>query len=141
MDGIALEAKAHWGYARDQMAAWSDELRTKPETIACWPTFVAEIDDEVIGFAQIDPTVEPWELVSLWVLPRYMRQGVGTGLLGKVRALAQVAGEEAIHIDSDPHALGFYRACGASVVGSVAAPIEGEAGRVRPQLRMPTREA
>ncbi|MCA0243852.1 MAG: GNAT family N-acetyltransferase [Proteobacteria bacterium] len=138
LDRIALEAKSHWGYAQEQLIRWESDLRTRPETIAAWPTSVAEIEGRVAGFAQIDPTASPWELVSLWVQPGHMRQGIGAALLRTMQEVAQQSGVREIHIDSDPNALAFYIACGASVVGSVAAPIEGEPSRVRPQLRLPT---
>ena len=138
LDRIALAAKSHWGYAPEQLIRWASDLRTRPETIAAWPTRVAEIDGRVAGFAQIDPTARPWELVSLWVQPGLMRQGIGAALLRTMQAVANQSGVPEIHIDSDPNALAFYTACGASLVGSVAAPIEGEPFRVRPQLRLPT---
>jgi ribosomal protein S18 acetylase RimI-like enzyme len=141
MDRIALEAKAHWGYTSEQLARWAPDLTTKPETIASWPTVVAETDGHVAGFAQIDPTVSPWELVSLWVKPAFMRQGVGASLLRHMQEIARDSGMPEIHIDSDPNALPFYKACGASEIGTVAAPIEAQQDRVRPQLRLPTRGA
>jgi hypothetical protein len=39
-------------------------------------------------------------------------------------------------IDSDPDAEGFYVRSGATVVGRVAAPIEDQSDRYRPQLRL-----
>ena len=41
-----------------------------------------------------------------------------------------------IVIDADPNAENFYVHCGATVTGVVPAPIEGQPGRTRPQLRL-----
>jgi N-acetylglutamate synthase-like GNAT family acetyltransferase len=141
MNRIAVEAKAHWGYSSDQLARWAPDLSTTPETIASWPTVVAETDGCLAGFAQIDPTVSPWELVSLWVKPEFIRQGIGTSLLRHMQSVASDSGMPEIHIDSDPNALLFYKACGATEVGTVAAQIEAHQDRVRPQLRLQTRGA
>ena len=138
MDQVALQAKAYWGYTSKELARWAKDLRTKPETIGAWPTAIAEVNGHVAGFAQVDPTVNPWELVSLWVKPEFMRRGIGGSLLRHVQAIARDSGMPEIHIDSDPNALPFYLACGAIEVGAVAAPIEGRPDRVRPQLRAST---
>jgi N-acetylglutamate synthase-like GNAT family acetyltransferase len=138
LDRIAVEAKANWGYTQEQLARWKFDLTTPPETLASRPTYVAEIEGRVVGFGQLDPQNKPWELVALWVRPSFMRQGVGTTLLRKLRMLAQESGVEEIHIDADPNALHFYKACGAAEVGSVPAPLEVQPTRVRPQLRLPT---
>ena len=140
LDAIAWQAKAHWGYTAAQLEAWAAELRTPPERLHTHPTWVAGFgahSGPVLGFMQIDPTVTPWELAALWVLPAHMGQGIGRALLRHAAALAAEAGQLALHIDADPHAAGFYRACGAVPVGTVAAPLPGAPDRVRPQLRLP----
>ena len=138
LDRIALEAKAHWGYSQAQIDRWKTDLTTKPETIASWPTFVAEADENVIGFAQIDPTTTPWELNSLFVEPGRMRQGIGSGLLRSAMQVAYQSGVDELHIDSDPNALEFYKSFGAQEISALPSPIEGQPARVRPQLRLRT---
>jgi len=95
----------------------------------------------VVGFAQIDPTTTPWELISLFVEPCRMGQGIGAELVRKAMLNAHQSGIEILHIDADPNALGFYRSFGAQEVAAVPAPIENAPDRVRPQLRLPTRGA
>jgi GNAT superfamily N-acetyltransferase len=141
MDRIALDAKASWGYAAEQLQAWRSDLLTPPKSLNSHPTFVAEIDGEVRAFAQASSSSRPWELVALWVSPPYMGRGIGRALLGRVAAQAHAAGQRCLAIDSDPNAEPFYRACGARVVGSVPAAIEGQPGRTRPQLVLATRAA
>jgi GNAT superfamily N-acetyltransferase len=141
LNRLARESKAHWGYTEAQLDRWAGDLTTRPDTLATWPTVVAVADGQLAGFAQVDPTREPWDLVSLWIRPAFMGRRIGATLLREVRALARRAGVQAIHIDADPNALGFYRACGAIEIGAVPAPIEGQPSRVRPQLRLPVRGA
>lgn len=136
LDRIAMASKAHWGYAAEDLARWANDLRTPPQTIADWPTFVAESEGTVVGFAQLCPISEPWELVSLFVHPARLGQGIGRRLLEKAIASAASAGQGRLHIDADPNALSFYLACGAKHVASVAAPTSADSGRVRPQLAL-----
>lgn len=137
LNRLARESKAHWGYTEAQLDRWAGDLATRPDTLATWPTVVAVADGRLAGFAQVDPTREPWDLVSLWIRPAFMRRRIGATLLREVQALARRAGMQAIHVDADPNALAFYRACGAIEIGTVPAPIEGQPSRVRPQLRLP----
>jgi ribosomal protein S18 acetylase RimI-like enzyme len=141
LNHIALEAKAHWGYTHEQLRHWKASLLTEPGSIETWPTFVAEAQGQVAGFAQVDPEGDPWELISLWVLPQYMGKGFGKALLQQVRQAAFAAKQSCVHIDSDPNAAAFYLACGAVAVGEVSAPIPGQPARVRPQLRLATSAA
>ena len=136
LDRIAFAAKAHWGYAEHDLARWAPDLRTPPETISAWPTFVAESEGIIIGFVQLSPISEPWELVSLWVHPGHMGRGTGHQLLRRASAAASESGQSRIHIDADPNALGFYLACGARQLGTISAPISTNPSRVRPQLEL-----
>lgn len=138
LDPIAFAAKAHWGYSREQLHLWKQELTTPPDSIDGRPTFVAEVDGKVVAFAQTDPSVEPWELVALWVLPRFMGRGLGRALLRASAAAAKAAGQDVLAIDSDPHAEAFYLACGARNVGRIPAPIAEDEARARPQLLLDT---
>ena len=133
---LAREAKGHWGYSAAQLERWHDELTPTAESIRRWPTFVAEIEGEAAGFVQLNTESTPWELEHLWVAPRCMRRGVGRALLTRALAEAAANGEATLAIDADPHAERFYVAAGARRIGAVAAPIDGEPNRVRPQLRL-----
>lgn len=138
LDAIALNAKAHWGYSVSQMAAWRASLLTDPKTIDSWPTLVADVQGDAVGFGQVNPECSPWALISLWVLPEHMGQGVGKALLQHLAHIAASAGVQTLHIDSDPNAERFYLGCGAVRIGTTAAPIQGKPSRVRPQLRLQT---
>jgi GNAT superfamily N-acetyltransferase len=138
LDEIALEAKAHWRYSQAQMDAWRSELLTPPYSLRSCPTFLAEEDTEILGFARLDPGREPWQLAAMWIRPRFSRRGIGRALLRHVCGYAASFGQSVVAVDSDPNAKGFYLACGATVVGRVSAPISGDANRTRPQLVLST---
>lgn len=138
---VAVLSKAFWGYSPEQLALWRDDLVVDPKTAIEWPTVVAESDGQISGFAQLDPTRNPWDLARLFVEPGAHRQGVGRSLLTWIQGLAAEAGQAEISIDSDPHAAAFYIACGATVQGIVAAPLPGEPHRTRPQLLLRTKVA
>ena len=138
---LAYAAKAYWGYSTDQLSIWRNELTFRPETISAWPTWVAEIDGMPVGVIQLNPTVEPCELDSLWVLPMAMGRGIGKALLRQALDAALQLGLSEVAIDSDPNAESFYLSCGAVRVGEIQAPIADQPQRIRPQLRLPTSAA
>ena len=132
---LAYAAKASWGYAPSDLAAWRDDLRFSATSIRMLPTFVAEDPhDRVCAVVQLDTRGTPWEIGALWVDPAAMRQGHGRALMRQAAAFAHGSGQVELAIDADPNAAAFYRSLGARPVGALAAPIVGDPARVRPQL-------
>jgi len=139
---LAFASKAHWGYVSGQLHDWRSDLTFTPDTISARPTFVAEEEPgALVGVVQLNPSVEPWELDALWVLPSAVGRGVGRTLLRQALLVARQAGRTEVAIDADPNAEGFYLSCGARRVGERAAPIAGQPRRILPQLRLATGEA
>lgn len=131
---IALEAKAHWGYAPEQIERWRGDLTITALLLREADVQVAEIDGRPVAFYALERTEGGFELSHLWVSPAYMRQGIGRRLIEHAIASARRRGAVRITIDADPYAEPFYLACGAVRIGAVGAPIEGESHRVRPQM-------
>ena len=136
LSALAISAKAVWGYSAQQLALWSGALRISPESIASEPTFVAEEKSRLVGVAQLATSDRPWGIECLWIHPAVIRRGVGSLLMRHVLTHARANGQSELRIDSDPHAEAFYLRLGAHRVGEVAAPIEGEPHRMRPQLAL-----
>jgi ribosomal protein S18 acetylase RimI-like enzyme len=134
LSALAMQAKAHWGYPAEALERWRTELAVSPTAVRERPTVVAEVGSKVVGFYSLRPSGESWELFDLWVLPGFMRQGVGRALLSHALAIAARAGVTKVTVDADPNAESFYLQNGAIRFGEVPAPIPGQPGRVRPQL-------
>jgi len=138
LTALAQRAKAHWGYPGDALARWHHELTVTRASIESLPTAVAERDGAVVGFFQLRLDGADATLEHLWVLPEQIGHGIGRLLLQRALDDTRAAGHDRLCIDADPHAEAFYRACGAVQVGEVAAPIEGQPERVRPQMALAT---
>ncbi len=129
---VARTSKAHWGYAKETLESWRDDLTLTAGDLDHMVVHVATIDGAIAGFyAIVPPAGENWSLEHFWVLPQYMHRGVGRALLA--HALT-TAGDCSVAVDADPNAENFYLRCGARRVGEILAPIAGNSGRVRPQL-------
>jgi GNAT superfamily N-acetyltransferase len=134
LSALAIESKAHWGYAASVMASWQENLRVSSAEIDSKPTWVAEVDGDVVAFYTMVPSRDCWHLDNFWVSPRHMRRGIGRKLLEHALQLAVEGGALNVTVDSDPNAEVFYLACGATRCDAVPAPISGQPDRVRPQL-------
>jgi len=134
LSDLVILAKSYWGYSTEAMERWRPELAVSPADVRERPTFVAVVGAEIAGFYSLRPAQSAWELDNLWVLPAFMRQGVGRELLNHALATAAQGGASEVTVDADPNAESFYLACGATRRGEVPAPVPGQPERVRPQL-------
>jgi len=134
LSALALEAKAYWGYSREELKSWRDQLKVSPSDVASKPIYVGAINGEVVGFCSLAPSGQAWKLDNLWVAPQFMHRGVGRALLAHALEVAFRGGASSVTVDADPNAESFYLSCGAVRCGEVPAPIPGHTDRVRPQL-------
>ena len=134
LSAIAFKAKAHWGYSAEALESWRRDLAVSADDIVSKRIFVAVAEGRIAGFYSFLPTERDWLLDHLWVLPEYMRLGIGRALVTHALETAARGGASSVTVDADPNAETFYLACGAMRRGEVSAPIPGHTGRVRPQL-------
>jgi GNAT superfamily N-acetyltransferase len=129
---LARTAKAFWGYPDDWLKAWESDLQITARDIERHPTFVASMDDEVVGVCQLLESDAHAFLEHVWVDPRRHGLGVGRALVQHVRGVARGV----LAIVADPHAEPFYLHLGARRVGEVAAPMPGAPDRTLPLLEL-----
>ena len=129
---LARRAKAHWGYPEEWLAAWDADLKITEAAIERHPTFVAALDDEVVGVCQLQESDQHAFLEHVWVDPSAHGRGVGRALVEHARSNARGV----IAIVADPHAEGFYFRLGARRVGEISAPMPGAPERKLPLLEL-----
>jgi len=118
LSNIAIQAKAHWGYAKEQLEVWGREFLTmSSEYISDHYVWVACIHSGAVGFSGVSINDAEAELDHLWVLPTYIGQRIGTQLLLYTAQRLQEMGYSEMVFTSDPHANGFYRKLGAERIG------------------------
>ena len=72
-----------------------------------------------MGFAAILRREDgDFDLDALFVEPNSWRQGIGRALVQHCTAAARDAGAESLHVVGNPHAEGFYTACGFDTLGT-----------------------
>jgi predicted N-acetyltransferase YhbS len=139
---LAMNAKAHWGYAKEVLEGWREQLTMSAGKIRTNPTYVAAAAGQIVGFYSLEPArAQSWQLDNFWVKPGYMNRGIGRALINHALDTAARGGASQVTVDADPNAAPFYIHCGAARRGEVAAPIPGDSKRVRPQLAFDCRAA
>jgi GNAT superfamily N-acetyltransferase len=104
---------------REALLANPDAIALPIAQIEAGGVFVAEVSGSIAGFAAILPRDNgDSELDALFVEPGAWRQGVGRALVDRCAAAARSAGAHALHVVGNPHAEGFYRACGFEMLGT-----------------------
>jgi GNAT superfamily N-acetyltransferase len=104
---------------RDALLANPDAIVVPAEQIAAGHVFVAESDDVIVGFAAVLPRPDGnAELDALFVEPTLWRGGVGRLLVDRCADVARGRGSRVLHVVGNPHAAGFYVACGFQTTGT-----------------------
>ena len=119
LSGIALAAKKNWNYPEPWFKLWGDMLKITPEFILNNNVWVADHNNQIVGFAAISINESVAELEHMWIIPKHMRKGVGENLIKKVIEYCQFNGIEKLRIESDPNAQIFYEKMGAKLIGYV----------------------
>jgi GNAT superfamily N-acetyltransferase len=123
---IALDAKRYWGYPEHWIKHWEADLTISPEFIRDNEVYVAELDGEIRGFYALCVSGEKAELAHMWVTPASIGTGIGKELFLDAMERAAALDIRDVEITADPNAAGFYRRMGATQVGEIDAPVDGE---------------
>jgi GNAT superfamily N-acetyltransferase len=106
---LTFESKAHWGYDRDFVRGWADELDFETDE----ERWVAEAGGEIVAWAGLVPPVEGVAVLDdLWVDPEWMGRGLGSRLFRLAADRARELGAERLEWGAEPNALGFYEKMG-----------------------------
>jgi N-acetylglutamate synthase-like GNAT family acetyltransferase len=98
---------------KDALLANPDAIVLPAEQIAACEVFVAERDNKIVGFAAVLPRADgDTELDGLFVEPDIWKHGIGRQLIERCAEFAIASGSTALHVVGNPHAAGFYTACG-----------------------------
>ncbi|MGI9068660.1 MAG: GNAT family N-acetyltransferase [Pyrinomonadaceae bacterium] len=123
---VAHDAKRHWGYPEHWIKHWQDDLTISPEFIATNQVFLAEKDDQILGFYALIIRQEKAELDHMWIAPEHIGSGVGKQLFLHALKNASRRSVSEIEILSDPNAEGFYRKMGAHRIGETVSETDGQ---------------
>ncbi len=117
LSAIAFAAKQHWGYPREWMEEWREELTVTPDFIRTQSVCVAQYAGDVVGFFALKRQEDALHLEHLWLKPAYIGRGLGRALFAEAVVQARAAGVKELRIKSDQNAEPFYLEMGAVRTG------------------------
>jgi len=132
---IAFAAKRHWGYPERWIELWSPILTITEEFIQKHPVHVANVEGNPVGLYALSIEKDKASLEHFWVLPTYMRQGIGKALFEHAVKQCKKLGAKILEIESDPNAREFYERMGAIKTGEMLGEVDGHP-RVLPILKI-----
>ena len=98
----------------------SDAIELPVAQILAQRVFVAERDGAILGFAALAQRFDgEIEIDGLFVEPGAWRQGIGRLLVDRSAQFASTHGSNWLHVVGNPHAAGFYAACGFEKIGAL----------------------
>ena len=120
LEGLQWRASLANPGDRAALLAHPDAVALPPEHIAGGHVFVAERLGAVLGFATVLARDDgDAELDALFVDPNVWKHGVGRRLVDYCAAVAKLRAARFLHVVGNPHAEGFYLACGFRATGTV----------------------
>ena len=132
---IALDAKRYWGYPENWIRHWQSDLTITPSFIRDNHVYVYEDGGEIRGFYALCVSGDKADLEQMWVRPVMIGTGIGKELFLDAMERAAQLKVNAVEISSDPNAAGFYKRMGATQIGEIDSPIDGQ-DRKLPRLQI-----
>lgn len=111
LNQISIESKRYWGYPEKWIQNWLNDLNIDEKDIQQQEVRVLQVADKLAGFCSIAEDVDAYEVMHLWVLPKYIGKGYGKLLLNESIASAVISNKK-IRVEADPNAENFYKSQG-----------------------------
>ena len=140
LSAIAQDAKRYWGYPEHWIKHWEQDLTISPDLITNQHVFVAQSDDQLLGFYALVVNEKKAELDHMWVAPSQIGKGVGKELFLHAMKTADELKIPQVLITADPNAEGFYEKMGASRIGTTDSEIDGQP-RTLPRMKVNPRQS
>jgi N-acetylglutamate synthase-like GNAT family acetyltransferase len=103
---------------REALLEHPDAIAVPLDQIANGCVFVAEQNGTIVGFAAVVPRDDGGaELDALFVEPQQWKGGIGRALVEQCTTVSRDRGASFLHVVGNPHAKGFYLACGFVEIG------------------------
>ena len=131
---ITVEGKAFWGFSKEQLAIWKDELTVTRDYISANETYNLFLDSSIIGYYSfLKMSDDQIILDNLFLFQKYMGQGFGTLLMNDFLESVKKLGFCTIILEAEPNAEQFYEKFGFSTYDHRESNVKG---RLLPKMKL-----
>ena len=124
LSDITKKSKAFWGYSKEQILEWNDNLTISKNYIESYYVFKLLDENTVIGYYSYILEKSSVKLDNLFVLPEYIGKGFGKYLVSDFLTRMRNQKIKKIILDSDPNAEEFYLKIGFKKIGEFETSIK-----------------
>lgn len=131
---ITYLGKAFWGYDKQLLDKWKEDLTITPDYIIKNNVFKLISDGKIIGFysfLKLENNI--LKLDFLFILPEYIGSGIGKLLMTDFIDKAKNLNIEKIILDADPNAEKFYKKFGFQTYNKLESSVKN---RFLPQMEL-----
>lgn len=125
LTSTAIASKKFWGYTDDEMDLWKSDLEVSSAYILQHEVIKVFAEDVFVGFYAIKIIEGIPEIDHLWLLPEKIRQYYGREIFEHLLHELKAAGYQKAMLIAEPHAKGFYKKMGGTVIGKTGSKISG----------------
>lgn len=131
---ITFDGKAFWGYSKEQLQQWKNELTITKEYIATNSVFNLIFNSEIIGYYSFFKNEENQIVLDyLFILQKYIGKGFGNLLMDDFLQRAKSLNVSSIFLEAEPKAESFYKKFGFLTYDQKESSIKG---RFLPQMKL-----
>ncbi len=117
LTNIALTSKAYWGYSKEQVENWRNDLTITPKMIENMMIYKFIVNHKTAGFYALNqPKGNSIELEMLFILPEFIGQRIGKKLLQHSIKKSKELKADTMTLLADPNAVDFYKSQGFKII-------------------------
>lgn len=119
LSDVAIRSKRHWGYSKEAMELWNQNLTMTEEFLDSHTVIKATLEDDIVGFFALEEIQPTTRIAQYWIDTPYMRRGYGSAMFKYLKSFLKQKDVEKATIVLDPHGLAFFERHGAKVLNRI----------------------
>lgn len=119
LSGVARRSKRHWGYSKEAMELWKQNLTITEDFLKNHTVIKAMLEDEVVGFFALEEIKPVTRIAQYWIDTPYMRKGYGSAMFKYAKQYLAENNVSAVTLLLDPNGLTFFKNRDAKVLDRI----------------------
>ncbi|MFV0305218.1 MAG: GNAT family N-acetyltransferase [Moheibacter sp.] len=119
LSNVAIRSKRHWGYSKEAMELWNQNLTITEGFLKTHTVIKATLEDEIVGFFALEEIKPTTRIAQYWVDTPYMRKGYGSAMFKYLKEFLNQHHVEKATVVLDPNGLAFFEKKGAKVLDKI----------------------
>lgn len=119
LSAVAIRSKRHWGYSKEAMELWNQNLTITEDFIQTHTVIKATLEDEIVGFFALEEIKPTTRIAQYWIDTPYMRKGYGSVMYDYLKNYLKSKNVEKVTLVMDPNGLAFFEKKGAKILNKI----------------------